>query len=140
MRLSKKILVLWGMRLIAADFLLIPAADWLFNLNVWGYLLIASVNLLLCGLLYLRYISFLLNTNSFILINSGFLIKKQILIKPCRVFGIKQTQTPLSSVLNLSAAVIYCEGKRYVLPPTDIKALKELTNLIKKAKREANKN
>lgn len=134
MKLSEKVLILWYGRIIAADFIMIPVIDVTFTLNIFGYLLIVLINLFLFAILYLRYINIDLSCESFIIINSGFLIKQQIIIHPTKILGTKEIRTPVSTALCLAYVVIYCEGKRYILPPTEKKIRQEITDLIKKEK------
>lgn len=139
-KLPKKTLILWGARLIAADFPVLLIGDLLFDLDIWEYLMIAVINIFICTLLCVKYLNTRLYLAPCLILESGFLIKKHTIIKLCKVYGTKQIRTPISTVLGLSALVIYCEGKRFPIPPITLEHCEKTIELINKTKREVCKN
>ena len=117
-RLSKKVLVLWfGRLIIISAFMLFMLS--LSELYFHGiYLLLSCIYLSIIIILSLRYkfCSFHLNQNALV-INSGLLIRKNQFIIHSEICAVRHIFTPLSFILGLANAVVYCEGVMILFPP-----------------------
>ena len=139
MKLSKKVLILWFLRLTALNFLIIPFVDWSIKLSPALFLIIFMANLIVLLYLYLRYQSMSINTDRNIIISSGVFIRKETHIKPCRIYAVKRIRSPLEVALNLTTLLIYCEGSRFLIPPVTHEAKDRIIQLMIQSKKRGNK-
>lgn len=118
MKLSSKVLILWGARIFLLPLPLMPLLEKAFSsrLVLWGVYVFITFGMY-C-FFFVRYKTCLLTASPLATdIFSGFLIRRHLHINHSHTLACARLYTPLSQELKLCNLVLYCEGSTFILPP-----------------------
>ncbi len=120
MKLSSRVLLLWGVRIFLLPLPFTPLLEKGFGSKtvLWlSYFIITSV--IFC-IFYIKYKTCTITLSSAgISLSSGFFIRKHLYIKHRHILAATKVYTPLSKVLGICNLVLYCEGSTFVFPPLE---------------------
>ena len=131
MKLSSKVLILWGVGVFLLPLPVTPLLEKGFDskLVLWVvYLLVTSA--VFC-VFYIKYKTCVVKlTPSKLSLESGYFIRKHLHIKQRHILAATRVSTPLSQKLKLSTLVLYCEGSTFILPPLTEAFTKQIESKI----------
>ncbi len=132
MGLSRKVLILWNVRVFVLLVLLFPVSDFIPLSNLLRLLIFLLLFISAFMFFYIRYKTCVFEaTAESIKISTGIIIRKSMHIKYRHVVAANQICTPLSQHLELSNLIIYCEGATFLLPPLTAALSTEIEENIK---------
>ncbi|MBQ8001260.1 MAG: PH domain-containing protein [Ruminococcus sp.] len=132
MGLSRRVLLLWNIRVFLILVLLFPVSDYLSVDRIWRLLIFLII--FVCILVYFlfRYKSCVLELKKESLtLHTGVLIRRALTVKYRHIVAVNEVHTPLSHHLNLCNLLIYFEGAAFLLPPLDKKLTQQIESNIK---------
>lgn len=132
MKLSSKVLVLWGARIFLLPLPLIPLLEQIFSsrLVLWGVYFLLTLGVF-C-FFFVRYKTCVFTATSLATdLSSGFLIRRHLHIKHRHTIACARIYTPLSQKLGLCNPVLYCEGSTFILPPMTENLAKKIESEIR---------
>lgn len=132
MGLSRRVLLLWSVRIFVLLTLLFPVSDYTGVKRSWCVLIFLLIFLFAFLIFYFRYRACLIKaTAEGIKISAGIIIRRTLYVKYRHVVSANRIYTPLSQHLGLSNLIIYCEGAAFLLPPLTNPLIKVIEESIK---------
>lgn len=132
MGLSRKVLLLWSVRVFVLLVLALPLMELTGAGRPWCLVIFIFLALSAFVFFMLRYKSCTIEiTPEHLTLHTGIIIRRKLSIRFRHIVGINRICTPLSSRLQLSNPVIFCEGAVFLLPPLEKAVTEQIENNIK---------